>query len=58
VTSETQPTGTSAKRPRDRDAPPSASARAYLRNGMPAVYRQTWEVVGNGGAGDADEDIE
>lgn len=58
MTTETQPTGTSAKRPRDRDAPPSASARAYLRNGMPAVYRQTWEVVGNGGAGDADDDIE
>jgi len=58
VTIGTQTTGGSARPPRQREAPPSASARAYLRNGMPAVYRQTWEMVGNGTSGDTGGDIE
>lgn len=33
-------------RPREATAPPSASARAYLRNGVPAVYRETWDNSG------------
>lgn len=53
----TRPTATSARRPRELAAPPSASARAYLRNGMPAVYRETWGTVG-GGAGDTGNDLE
>jgi phage tail-like protein len=37
-------------------APPSASARAYLRNGLPAVYRESWESAGPSGSATADRE--
>jgi phage tail-like protein len=51
VTAGTQSVSDSAQRPRERTAPPSASARAYLRNGLPAVYRETWETAGRSDTG-------
>jgi phage tail-like protein len=49
-----QPASFSAPRRRERTAPPSASVRAYLRNGLPEVYRETWETA----AGAAGADLE
>lgn len=54
----TQPILAPAQPPRDRAAPPSASARGYLRNGLPAVYRESWQVVGRGASGDTGDDLE
>jgi len=47
-----KPTSLPAQRGRERAAPPSASARAYLRNGLPAVYRETWETEGGSAVAD------
>lgn len=46
MSTETQPTSRSVQRRQTPTAPPSASARAYLRNGLPAVYRETWDMAG------------
>jgi phage tail-like protein len=48
----TRPPSPPAERQRERAAPPSASARAYLRNGLPAVYRETWETAGGSAVSD------
>lgn len=41
-----QRTGATAQRRQTPTAPRSVSARAYLRNGVPAVYRETWDATG------------
>ena len=41
-----QPTSRRAQPRQTAAAPRSASARAYLRNGLPAVYRETWHMPG------------
>lgn len=46
MSTETQRTSRSAQRRQSPNAPRSASARAYLRNGLPAVYRESWDVGG------------
>ena len=46
MSTETQSTSRTAQRRQTPTAPRSASARAYLRNGMPAVYRVTWDMAG------------
>jgi phage tail-like protein len=45
LSTETQPTSGRAQRRQTLIAPRSASARAYLRNGVPAVYRETWGMA-------------
>ena len=54
----TQPTSVRAPGRRDRAAPPSASARAYLRSGLPAVYRESWETPGLHAARAPGDDLE
>jgi phage tail-like protein len=54
----TTATATSASSRWDRDAPPSASARAYLRNGLPAVYRDTWEIADRPSSESTGDDLE
>jgi phage tail-like protein len=46
MSTATQPTSRRAQRRQTPAAPRSASARAYLRNGLPAVYRETWHMPG------------
>jgi phage tail-like protein len=46
LSTETQRTSRSTQRRQSPTAPRSASARAYLRNGVPAVYRETWDLAG------------
>lgn len=58
MSTRTQSVSTPARRPRERSAPPSASARAYLRNGLPAVYRETWESMGDGESGGSGDGLE
>lgn len=41
----TRSAGLGTERRREATAPPSASARGYLRNGLPAVYRETWNTA-------------
>ena len=56
MTSGTQPTSRRAPERRWPAAPPSASERAYLRNGLPAVYRESWETAGSRPPGAADRE--
>jgi phage tail-like protein len=46
LSTETQATNRGVQRRQSPTAPRSASARAYLRNGLPAVYRETWHTAG------------
>lgn len=46
MSTETQRTIRTSQRRQALTAPRSASARAYLRNGVPAVYREAWDVPG------------
>jgi len=45
MSTETQSTGRRAPRRQTVTAPRSASARAYLRNGMPSVYHEAWDTA-------------
>jgi phage tail-like protein len=46
MSAEAQATNRRAQRRQTLTAPRSASARAYLRNGMPSVYREIWDIAG------------
>ena len=50
MSTEAQVSDRSAQRRQTPAAPRSASARAYLRNGVPAVYRETWNTAGVDGS--------
>jgi phage tail-like protein len=45
LSTDTQRTSRTTPRRQTPRAPRSASARAYLRNGVPAVYREAWDVA-------------